>query len=141
MNELIKRDVDEPSRPLIGVRLLLVEDDLLVSMELEEIISKLGAQVIGPFSRVSDALDALRREVVTGAVLDIQLDGDTTLRLVDVLLKRGDPILFVTGTAPGAIPPRYRELPRLTKPFDPAEFESSVRSIFGRLLAAAPRRD
>jgi DNA-binding NarL/FixJ family response regulator len=74
VNELIKRKVDEPSPPLIGVKLLLVEDDLLVAMELEEIISRLGAQVIGPFSRVTDAMDALQRELVTGAVLDIQLE-------------------------------------------------------------------
>jgi DNA-binding response OmpR family regulator len=132
VNELIERDVDEPGRPLIGVRLLLVEDDLLVAMELEEIMSRLGAQVIGPFSCIADALDALRREVVTGAVLDIQLDGETTLCVADVLLKRGDPILFVTGTAPEAIPQRYRDLPRVTKPFDLTEFESSAISIFGR---------
>lgn len=132
MDKLIPHARDDLGQSLAGGKLLLVEDEVLVAIELEEMIGRLGAEVIGPFSRVTDALDALRREAVTGAVLDIQLDGDTTLRLVDVLLERGDPILFVTGAAPGSIPERYWQLPRLTKPFDQAEFASLAKSIFGR---------
>ncbi len=132
MNELAHSRPDEPSRPLAGARLLVVEDEVLVAMELEQMIADLGAEVVGPFGRLTDALDALRREAIVGAVLDIQLDGDTTLPLVDVLLERGHPVLFVTAGAPESIPESYRQLPRLGKPFDQVEFASLARSTFGR---------
>ncbi|HLH87010.1 MAG TPA: response regulator [Xanthobacteraceae bacterium] len=132
MNRLTSDRFDDATRPLAGARLLVVEDEVLVAMEIEELIGELGAEVVGPFGRIADALDALRRESVTGAVLDIKLDGDTTLPLVDILRARGFPVLFVTGGAPEAIPESYRQLPRLSKPFDHAELADLARSIFGR---------
>jgi hypothetical protein len=66
-----------------------------------------------------------RRETL-GAILDIQLDGETTLGLVEVLLERGCSILFVTGGAPESIPESYRQLPRLSKPFSEADLERSA---------------
>lgn len=132
MNELTDGRLDEPGRPLAGVRLLVVEDEVLVAMELEEMIGELGGEVIGPFGRVPDALDALTHEAIEGAVLDIHLDGDTTLRLVDVLLQCGYPILFVTGSARESIPESYRQFPRLSKPFEEAEFARLARSTFSR---------
>jgi two-component SAPR family response regulator len=114
------------------VKLLVVEDEALIAMEIEEMIAELGAEVVGSFSRVTDALQALERETVAGAILDIQLDGETTLGLVDVLLERGCPILFVTGGGPESIPETYRQLPRLSKPFNQVDLERSAKLIFGR---------
>jgi CheY-like chemotaxis protein len=119
-------------RPLSGVKLLVVEDEALIAMEVEEMIAALGAEVVGSFSRVTDALQALERETVAGAILDIQLDGERTLGLVDVLLERGCPILFVTGGALESIPEPYRQLPRLRKPFNQVDLERSAKLIFGR---------
>jgi CheY-like chemotaxis protein len=119
----------EPNRPLLGMRLLLVEDEALVAMELEDMISGLGGETVGPFGRVADALEALGREQVDGAVLDVRLDGDTTFPIVDVLLQAANPILFVTGAA-SSIPEKYRRVPRLHKPFDETEFARLAKSIF-----------
>jgi CheY-like chemotaxis protein len=126
----IEAELVQPSGPLNGLRLLLVEDEPLVAIELEELIRELGGEVVGPFSRVDPALDALRREPISGAVLDVQLENETTFRLVDVLLDRGNPLLFVTGGAPGSIPEKYRQLPRLPKPFDYFQFAQVAKSIF-----------
>ena len=120
----------EPTQPLAGLRLLLVEDEALVAMELEDLISNLGGEAVGPFGRVADALEALRRERVNGAVLDVRLDGDTTFQIADILLQASNPILFVTG-AVSSIPERYRQVPRLHKPFDHTEFARLAKSIFG----------
>jgi CheY-like chemotaxis protein len=116
--------------PLAGLRLLLVEDDALVAMELEELIGGLGAETVGPFGRVADALDALRREQVHGGVLDVRLDSETTFAIADVLLQAASPIVFVTG-AVGSIPERYWQVPRLRKPFDYTEFARLAESVFG----------
>jgi CheY-like chemotaxis protein len=131
MSDQITADYCEPNQPLAGVRLLIVEDEALVAMELEDLICSLGAEAVGPFGCVADALEALRRERVNGAVLDVRLDGDTTFQIADVLLQAANPILFVTG-AVSEIPERYREVPRLHKPFDDREFARLARSIFAR---------
>jgi CheY-like chemotaxis protein len=129
MSDQITAKFSEPNQPLAKVRLLLVEDETLVAMELEDLISGLGGEVVGPFGSVADALEVLRRERVDGAVLDVRLDGDTTFQIVDVLLQAANPILFVTG-AVSSIPERYRQVPRLHKPFDNAEFARLAKSIF-----------
>ena len=121
----------EPTPPLAGLRLLLVEDEALIAMELEDLIRCLGAEVVGPYGRLNDALEALRHESVNGAVLDAQLDGDMTFQIADVLLQAANPILFVTGAAVGSIPEKYRRVPRLHKPFDYAEFARLAKSTFG----------
>jgi CheY-like chemotaxis protein len=129
MSHQITAEFCEPDQPLAGMRLLLVEDEALVAMELEDLISSLGGEAVGPFGRVADALEALRRERVDGAVLDVRLDGDTTFQIADVLLQAANPILFVTG-AVSSIPERYRQVPRLHKPFDDTEFARLAKSIF-----------
>jgi DNA-binding response OmpR family regulator len=98
-------------------------------MELEDLISSLGGEAVGPFGRIADALEALRRERIDGAVLDVRLDGDTTFPIADVLLRAANPILFVTG-AVSSIPERYRHVPRLHKPFDDTEFARLAKSVF-----------
>jgi CheY-like chemotaxis protein len=122
----------EPSRPLTGLRLLLVEDEALIAMEMEDLIGALGAEVVGPFTRVQDALDALGRGPIHGAVLDIHLDGDTSFPLADALLDRAKPLMFVTGDAEDSLPEKYRRLPRLHKPLDYGEFARLAESVFER---------
>jgi CheY-like chemotaxis protein len=129
MSGQIATEFGESDQPLAGVRLLLVEDEALVAMELEDLINSLGGEAVGPFGRVADALEALRRERIDGAVLDVRLDGDTTFPIADVLLRTANPILFVTG-AVSSIPERYRHVPRLHKPFDDTEFARLAKSVF-----------
>jgi DNA-binding response OmpR family regulator len=121
--------MENDERPLSGWRLLLVEDNPLIAIELDELIRALGADVVGPFSRVAPALAAIEREPIFGAVLDIRLDGETTFPIIDAFLERADPILLVSGVA-FDLPDQYREVPRLQKPFEFAEFEHAARSVF-----------
>jgi DNA-binding LytR/AlgR family response regulator len=129
MSDQVSTEIGEPDRPLDGLKLLLVEDEALVAMELEDLIIRLGGEVVGPFGRVDDALNALQLERVDGAVLDVRLDGDTTFKIADVLLQAANPFLFVTG-AVDSIPEKYRHSPRLQKPFDYEQFEGVAKSIF-----------
>jgi CheY-like chemotaxis protein len=133
MADQIRTELEVPDRPLAGRRLLIVEDEALVAMELEDLITSLGGEVVAPFGRVADALNAVRRQAVDGAVLDVRLDGDTTFKIADALLHAANPILFVTGGAADSIPVEYRQLPRLQKPFDHLQFTRMAELIFGRL--------
>jgi two-component SAPR family response regulator len=70
MNDQRRPHPNGEVRLLSGVKLLVVEDEALIAMEVEEMIAALGAEVVGSFSRVTDALRALERETVGGAILE-----------------------------------------------------------------------
>jgi DNA-binding response OmpR family regulator len=127
-----KAEFDTSDRPLNGMKLLVVEDDTFIAMELDEFIRGLGGEVVGPFSRIERAVDAIENEPIVGAVLDVRLDGETTFPIIDILLSRADPILLVTGGAAESLLEKYRQLPRLRKPFDPVEFQRLAVTIFRR---------
>ena len=113
-------DEDQPNRtkPLNGLRLLVVEDQFFVAMEVNDLISSLGAEVIGPYALLNQALDAVQRQAVDGGVLDVKLDSEKSYPIADILMDSGRPILLVTGGDTEGMPEKYRVLPCLLKPFD-----------------------
>lgn len=102
---------------LTGRRVFVVEDDYLIADELREFLEESGAEVIGPAPTVQDALDLLGRPgAIDGAVLDINLRGEMSYGVADVLLARGVPFVFVTGYESAAIPQQYAGVGRCEKP-------------------------
>jgi len=76
--------------------------------------------VVGPAASVDQGaalIDAADR--LDGAVLDINLGGEPSYRLVEVLQARGVPVIFATGYEPDVIPQTYRDVPLCKKPMDP----------------------
>ncbi len=83
--------------PLEGVRVLVVEDDAILLMELEMILRDAGADVVGACRTVKDALAIVHNKPVAVAVLDVRIGGDTIAPVVRQLSKHGTPFLFYTG--------------------------------------------
>jgi CheY-like chemotaxis protein len=127
-------DEDQPNRtkPLKGLRLLVVEDQFFVAMEVNDLISSLGAEVVGPYGRLNQALDAVQRQAVDGGVLDVKLDSEKSYPIADVLMDSGRPVLLVTGGDTEGMPEKYRVLPCLLKPFDPVRFQKMAGEVFRR---------
>jgi len=118
------------------IRILVVEDELLIAMMLQDIIADLGFLAVGPAMRLKDALDLIEREPIDGALLDINLHGERVYPAADILVQRGLPIVLCTGYgSAGDIPDRYAAVPRVAKPFDADE----LRAIVVPLFAARPR--
>jgi DNA-binding response OmpR family regulator len=109
------------TEPLLGRRVLLVEDEALVAMLIGDALSDAGAVVIGPFAAVAPALAAIADMPPELAILDLNLGGESSLPIADDLVARGVPIIFASGYGNAGLPPRYRASPMLAKPFDPAE--------------------
>ncbi|HEX6101539.1 MAG TPA: response regulator [Alphaproteobacteria bacterium] len=103
-------------RPLNGLKILLVEDEFFVALELKSMLHDLGAEVVGPVGRLNSARDLAASEPLQGAVLDVKLDGDTSFPLAEELLERGVPVIFTTGFDAAALPVKFRDAPRLAKP-------------------------
>jgi PAS domain S-box-containing protein len=101
-------------------RVLLVEDEALVGMMMSDFLHDIGFHVVGPFGRVSDAIDAIEREPLQAAILDINLKGELIYDLADELNGRGVPIVFVTGYGADAVDRRFADVPVLQKPVDSA---------------------
>jgi PAS domain S-box-containing protein len=118
-------------RSLADMRLLVVEDELLVSMLIEEILGELGAAVAGPYGRLADGLAAAKAERFDGAILDLNLAGESADPLADLLLARGVPFVFITGYQRESIDRRYANVPVLQKPVDAAALESVLLTLLG----------
>lgn len=112
-----ERDAEAGEVPsLEGLRILVVEDEFLLALEVEAALIDFGCSVIGPFAKLSKALDAARSERLDAAVLDINLNGEMVFPLAEYLDSQGIPFVFLTGYVSSSVPDRYRDFKRLQKP-------------------------
>jgi DNA-binding response OmpR family regulator len=117
---------------LTGLRILVVEDTLLIADLIVEELQLVGCEVVGPAPRMETGLALALAERLDGALLDVNLNGEMCFPIADVLVKRGVPMAFLTGYGEGTLPPAYQHMPRLVKPFRVEELTSLVRSQFAR---------
>ena len=100
-----------------GLRILVLEDDVLLAMELEDFLHDLGCRVVGPFNRVREAETAACDERLDGAILDINIRGELSFPVIDCLKQHGVPLILCSGYADL---PNMREqlqgLPTVSKP-------------------------
>ena len=108
----------EPQLIMSGDRVMVVEDEALVAMVLGDSLMELGYCVVGPFSRVGDAMTAVDNEEMDAAILDINLGGELIYPVAHLLAERGVPFMFVTGYGAESIDSRFARVPVLQKPVD-----------------------
>ena len=102
-----------------GRRILLVEDDYFMVLEMVQELTASGAEVIGPVPSLAKGFDRLEKvKGIEGAILDVNLQGEMVYPLAEELRRRGVPFVFATGYDEGTIPERYSDVPKFIKPFD-----------------------
>jgi CheY-like chemotaxis protein len=113
---------------LQGLRILVVEDVVLVAEVICDELEYCGCTIVGPVTRLQPAVALARNEaLLDGAVLDLRLDGELSFPVCAVLRERGIPFVFLTGYDDGAVfPPEYERVPRLQKPLRGPEFIAFV---------------
>jgi CheY-like chemotaxis protein len=123
---------------LSGLRLLLVEDEALVAMEAEDMLTDLGCVVVDVAGTLARGLAVASDRMVEldGAVLDINLGGEKVYPVADVLLARGVPFIFASGYGAGGVALRYAHAPVLTKPYQPKALEERMAAA----LSSGPAR-
>ena len=82
---------------LRGARVLLVEEDVLLLMELEAILREAGAEIAGCCRTVREALTIAERNGVAAAILDVRVGRETIAPVARQLASRGTPFIFYTG--------------------------------------------
>ncbi|MET0329259.1 MAG: response regulator [Luteimonas sp.] len=117
----------QPTTPLAGRRILLVEDDYLLADALAESLKTTGATVFGPIGTVDDALAAVSRlDGIEAVILDVNLDGRRVDAVADAIRARGIPMVFVSGYDRELLPPRFADVPHCLKPVDIEQLSSAL---------------
>jgi CheY-like chemotaxis protein len=102
---------------LNGLHVLVVEDEAAISLLLEDMLLDFGCEVVGPAARLSAALDAVTKEHIDIAILDVNLAGEPIYPVAEALEARSIPFVFSTGYGSQGIKDAYRDRPVLQKPF------------------------
>ncbi len=122
---------------LRGRRILVVEDQSLVAMEVQDWLEKAGASVAGPVGRLERALNKAETESVDAALLDIDLNGLQCWPVADALRRRGIPFVFTTGFSLDIVmPDRFEGHRAIAKPYK----EADILAALVEMLDAAPIR-
>jgi CheY-like chemotaxis protein len=135
--------------PFSDHRVLLVEDEMLVAWLLEDMLADLGYAIVGPASSVNQALAMIDAEAIDAAVLDVNLNGQMSYPIADVLAARSVPFVFSTGYDKDTLLDGYRIFPVLQKPFHRSQLsvvlakmltpkEPSVESMIAAIAETSP---
>jgi CheY-like chemotaxis protein len=129
----------EAPTPISANRVLILEDEALVAMAMNDLMTELGFTVVGPFGKMQDAMAELKKGGVDAAMLDINLGGQLVYPLADVLLSEGVPFVFVTGYEAESIDRRFANVPVLQKPLERQSLQRIFREPQQPELAASRR--
>lgn len=118
-----------PTAP-VHRRVLLVEDQLIVALDLEGMVQQLGYEPVGPASSLEEAAECVARGGFELAILDINLNDRYVFPIAEELRRLSVPFLFATGYGQrDIIPAELRNVPIMTKPYD----LGLVRRMLGEL--------
>jgi CheY-like chemotaxis protein len=115
-----------PERP----RIIIVEDEAMIAIMLEDMLEDLGCEVAASFGDLASALSWLNRcgDEIDGALLDVNLAGQTVFPIADLLYAKGKPFGFVTSYT--AVPQaRSYHAQVLNKPVDTRDLRALVKTF------------
>ena len=111
-----------------GRQVLLVEDEAMIAMLLEDMLSDLGCQVVGPAYAIAPALELAREHYpIDVAILDVNLAGQPVYDVADALRARNVPVVYSTGYGAGGLRAADQDAPVLGKPFRAEDLAAALR--------------
>ena len=111
-------------------RVLVVEDEALISMLIEDMLSDIGCQRIVAAATVEAALAAIDRSPPAFAMLDINLNGKRSFPVADELISRRIPFVFLSGYGSRGLDGAYQDVKTLQKPFQIDDLEGALDEMF-----------
>ncbi len=88
---------DTNVEPLRGTKILVIEDEAILALDLALTIAEVGASVEGPIHRLEHAMSLPDLQSLDAAVLDVDINGSEVFPFADRLQSEGIPVLFHTG--------------------------------------------
>jgi CheY-like chemotaxis protein len=114
---------------LSGRRVLVVEDEMLVLMNIEDALADLGCEAVSCAATTHDALALLEAERFDAVMLDVNLGGQSSYRVADALALRSIPFVFSTGYGEHGIEARFGDRPVLRKPYSDRQLGAALASL------------
>ncbi len=114
---------------LKGKRILIVEDEVLLSMDIETTLAEAGYDVAGPAGTLKKAMQLVTGGNCDAALVDANLGGHPVDELVALMTRNNIPFAFVTGYGRDALPLGFREALMLGKPFSREQLLGTVRDL------------
>lgn len=113
------------------LRILLIEDEMIIAMMVEDILAELGHQIVGVAMRLPQAMELAMSTDIDVAILDINLDGKKSFPVALALKERGIKVLFASGYGSAGLEAPFLDAIVLKKPFEPQD----IRAALARLTA------
>ena len=113
-------------------RVLVVEDEPLIALEIAAILSDAGYTVVGPVGSVAQALALIERSACEAAVIDITLGDDTAEPIARVLSARATPFVTISGYSREQLPATFKNAPLVSKPVRPELLIAEMRKCLSR---------
>ena len=114
----------------LDLKILVVEDTLMLAEVLVDQLENCGCKVVGPAAHLNRGVALAQSERLDGALLDVNLNGERCFPIAEVLTARSIPFAFLTGYGDAAIAPEFRHIPRLSKPYSSADLERLLETRF-----------
>ena len=122
---------NDPDPFLSGLSVVIVEDEMMVSLLLEDMLATLGCQDVVHAASVRTALDEIAKAMPDIAVLDVNLGSEMVYPVAEQLNVAGVPFVFTTGYGRGAIKLEWAARPCVQKPFNIDAFATALRAALG----------
>jgi two-component sensor histidine kinase/CheY-like chemotaxis protein len=117
-------------------RILVVEDAFLLVALLQDLFDELGWKMVGPATRLADALHLAKNEIFDAALLDVNLDGAMSWEVAVALKERGIPFVFGTGYNVSALLPDHLSgSPVIGKPYQLSDLQQMIQRV---IVAKSP---
>jgi DNA-binding response OmpR family regulator len=110
-------------------RILVVEDEAMISILVEDMVLDFGSEVVGPAAKIDEALRLASQANLDAAILDVNVGGAAVFPVADILRSRGVPVIFATGYGTSGLPARFENDPKLPKPFSYEELAKALRTV------------
>lgn len=119
-------------------RILVLDDNALISVLLEEWLIELGCEVAGPVPMVADALRMIEATSIDAAFLDMSVSDGNCLPVATALEKRRVPFTFATGGGMDGLETRFPAAAMMIKPYDFSDVRKALDRMLGTQSVGAP---
>jgi DNA-binding NarL/FixJ family response regulator len=116
-------------KELQGKKVLVVEDEALITMLFEDILSDFACEIVGPAMNIRQATELARAAEIDMAILDVNLNGEPSYPVAAMLRSRGVPLVFSSGYGSHGLPPEWQDRPTLPKPFTSDEVGDALSRL------------
>ncbi len=117
---------------LTNARVLLVEDEALLMMTLTDMLEELGCRLAGSAASLKSGLAMAHDLDIDVAVLDVNLRGERSDPVADILAARGIPFVFTTGYGQPSMPGRHAAAPVVSKPYHLAQLRAGLEQAIAQ---------